>query len=94
MIPSVAPYRVSFRYYKHKLYELHWPVLHRVISTKPIVSLLVDNISNFIVSVYYHGQWLNTFPLNISHKRLLPVGLKLDITLNTGDHIERIWNLI
>jgi general secretion pathway protein J len=94
VIGSVPPKRVGYRFSGGSLYLVTWPVLNRVLTTKPQIDLLIENVKNFSVSFLYpDNQWRNIWPLAGSDPTQIPQAIKIVIILNSGETIERLWQL-
>jgi general secretion pathway protein J len=91
---SSPPKRIGFRFVGDKLYLVTWPVLNRVPNTQPHLDLLLNNIQIFTVNFYYPDRrWRDTWPLDSGSISSLPRGLKIDMTMKTGEVITRQWAL-
>lgn len=91
---STPPKRLGFRFDNGKLYLVTWPVLNRVISTQPQLDLLMDNVSTFQQSFLYpDNQWHDDWPAVGMQLNRMPMGLKVDIVMNSGESIVRQWAL-
>ncbi|MCX8514562.1 MAG: type secretion system protein GspJ [Pseudomonadota bacterium] len=91
---SSAPKRVGFRYLDGNLYFVIWPYMNRVLGNTPVVTLILSNIQTFQVLFYYPDkQWRDTWPLDNSNFSNLPTGFKMNIKLNSGEEINRVWAL-
>lgn len=88
------PHRIGFRYIDHKLYLVTWPVLNRLPNTTPEINLLLDNIDTFkVIFMTSYFQWRDTWPYDDKSYALLPHGVKIEITMLSGEHITRQWAL-
>lgn len=86
------PKRIGFRYNAGTLYMISWPVLNRVPTTAPRVDVLLKNVSIFTVNFLYPDkQWRDTWPLDAPSITQLPTGIKINITMNSGEQIFRQW---
>jgi general secretion pathway protein J len=91
---STPPKRIGFRFVDGKLYLVTWPVLNRVLTTRPQLNLLLDNVADFKVTYFYPDRnWRDTWPGDISNIANIPPGMKVDIKMKSGDEIIRQWAL-
>lgn len=88
------PKRVGYRYTNGSLYLVVWPVLNRVIATRPEIDLLIDNVTNFQASYLYpDNQWRDSWPPVGGDPTVLPKGLKILLNLKSGESIEREFSV-
>ena len=91
---SAPPKRVGFRFSGGSLYLVTWPVLNRVLTTKPEVNLLLENVKNFNVNFLYpDGKWQVLWPPIGADPTQLPGGMRINFSLNSGESIVRTWAL-
>lgn len=90
---SLPPSRLGFRFDDGKLYLVTWPVLNRVLSTTPQLDILMNNINAFKVEFLYSDrQWRQTWPPSGANLDQMPLGLKVTITLKSGEEVVRQWS--
>ncbi|MBX9599026.1 MAG: type II secretion system minor pseudopilin GspJ [Burkholderiales bacterium] len=88
------PKRVGYRFYNGSLYLVTWPALNRVLSTQPVIDLLIGNVQLFeVVYLYPDNQWRDSWPPVGGDPTVLPTGIKFTFQLKTGEKIERSWAL-
>ncbi len=91
---SSPPKRVGFRYDGGNLYYVTWPYMNRVNTTTPQINLLLANVSSFDVEFLYDDKnWHNTWPSGPDKLTVLPKGVRISLTMNSGEHIVRQWAL-
>lgn len=98
---STPPRRVGFRFANNKLYLIDWPVLNRVLTTRPRMDILLDNVQEFTVQFLYPDlQWHNDWPIpNTSpadpniNPSILPKAIKINIKMLSGEEIPIQWVL-
>lgn len=90
---STPPKRIGFRYAGNTVYLVTWPVLNRVITTKPEIDILLTNVTYFSVSYLYQDkQWRDTWPLSASDSGSLPVAIQMSMQLKSGESVMReLW---
>ena len=89
---SNPPRRIGFRFINGTLYMVSWPILNRVTNTVPLVDVLLNNVTSFTVNFLYPDkQWRDTWPLDAPSISILPQGIKIDITIKSGEQITRQW---
>jgi general secretion pathway protein J len=89
---STPPKRLGFRFVDGKLFLVTWPVLNRVQSTQPQLDLLMDNVDEFTVEFLYPDrQWRDTWPQTNMKIDQIPLGLRVTITMSSGETIMRQW---
>jgi general secretion pathway protein J len=91
----VPPKRIGYRFYNNAIYLITWPVLHRVQQTRPEITMMMDGIKEFIVEYMYPDRtWKKTWPPeNNKETSPIPKAFRLQITLKTGEIINRQWTL-
>ncbi|RTL12944.1 MAG: type II secretion system protein GspJ [Neisseriaceae bacterium] len=88
------PKRIGYRFYNGSLYLVTWPVLNRVLSTQPIIDLLIANVQQFeVLYLYPDNQWRDSWPPLGGDPTVLPTGIKITFQLKTGEKIERSWSI-
>lgn len=88
------PKRIGYRFYNGSLYLVTWPVLNRVLSTQPIIDLLIANVQQFeVLYLYPDNQWRDSWPPVGGDPTVLPTGIKITFQLKTGEKIERSWSI-
>lgn len=88
------PKRIGYRYSNGNLYLVVWPVLNRVITTRPEIDLLIDNVTNFQASYLYpDNQWRDSWPPVGGDPTVLPSAIKILLNLKSGESIERKFSL-
>ena len=91
---STPPKRIGFRFYQGSLYLVSWPVLNRVVTTKPDIDLLVADVSNFtLLFLYPDKKWNDTWPPASGDKALLPAGIQMNLQLKSGESVTRELSL-
>lgn len=86
--------RIGFRYANGNLFLVIWSTLNRAPNTKPDMILLSDQIANFSVKYLYQDrQWYDTWPVNPTDYVTLPIAVKVNIKMNSGEEIMRQWAL-
>lgn len=89
------PKRLGYRFFHGSLYLVTWPVLNRALTTTPEIDLLLDNVSVFDIDyLYQDGKWYPTWPPENGDASALPVAIKLNLVLNSGESIVRQWSLL
>ncbi len=87
---SSPPKRIGFRFYKNTLYLVSWPVLNRVVTTKPDIDLLVPDVTNFNLQFLYPDkQWRDTWPPEGGDMGSLPSGIQMNLQLKSGESVMR-----
>ena len=87
---STPPKRIGFRFYKGSLYLVSWPVLNRVVTTKPDIDLLVADVSYFtVLFLYPDKQWRDTWPPVGGDMGSLPTGIQMNLQLKSGESVTR-----
>lgn len=90
---SLPPKRLGFRFADGKLYLVTWPVLNRVLTTEPRLDILMNNITGFEVNFLYSDrQWRPIWPPAGVNLDQMPLGLKVKITMKTGEEVVRQWS--
>ncbi len=95
------PRRVGFRFLNNKLYLVDWPILNRVLTSKPRVNLLLDNVQSFRVQFFYPDmQWHDNWPIPSADPKdksadpsTLPKAIKITIKMLSGEEIPIQWIL-
>lgn len=88
------PKRVAYRFIDNNLYLVTWPVLNRAINTVPEIDLLISNVENFEVSyLYQDNKWYPTWPPEGGDISSIPMALKVNVELMSGESVERQWSL-
>ncbi len=91
---TTPPKRVGYRFYNGSLYLVTWPVLNRVLSTQPIIDLLIADVQQFeVMYLYPDNQWRDSWPPVGGDPTVLPTGIKITFQLKTGEKIERSWSI-
>ncbi len=91
---SSPPKRIGFRYDRGNLYLVSWPVLNRVITTKPEINLLVSDVAMFnVMFLYSDRQWHDTWPSSGSDMGSLPDGIQMNLQLKSGESVTREFAL-
>lgn len=91
---TIPPKRVGYRYYNNTLYLVTWPVLNRVVTTKPEIDALINNVNNFAVTYLYpDNQWHDSWPPDGGDITSMPKGIKMLLNLKSGESVERSWAL-
>lgn len=89
---STPPKRLGFRFTNGQLFLVTWPVLNRVRTTEPQLDLLMDNIADFVVEFLYPDKiWRDIWPQNNMAIDQMPLGLRIKITMKSGEVIMRQW---
>jgi general secretion pathway protein J len=91
---TTPPKRIGFRFNSGSLYLVTWPVLNRVLTTKPEINLLLENVKTFNVNFLYpDGKWRPIWPAIGADPTQLPSGMTVEFSLNSGESIIRTWAL-
>lgn len=91
---SSPPKRIGFRYTNGSLFLVIWSELNRAPNSKPDMILLSDQIASFTVKYLYQDrQWYDTWPVNPTDYITLPLAIKVNIKMNSGEEIMRQWAL-
>lgn len=91
---SSPPKRIGFRYTNGNLFLVVWSELNRAPNSKPDMILLSDQIASFSVQYLYQDrQWYDTWPVNPTDYTTLPLAIKVNIKMNSGEEIMRQWAL-
>lgn len=89
------PKRLGYRFFNGSLYLVTWPVLNRALTTTPEIDLLLDHVSVFDVDyLYQDGKWYPTWPPENGDASALPVAIKVNLVLNSGESVVRQWSLL
>lgn len=92
--PTTPPKRVGFRFTQHTVYLVSWPVLNRVYSTTPRIDPIITAVRTFTINFLFPDkQWHDYWPIIGNDPNLLPLALKLNIELLSGEKVERVWAL-
>ena len=87
---STPPKRIGFRFYSGALYLVSWPVLNRVVTTKPDIDLLAPDVADFkLLFLYSDKQWRDTWPPVGGDMGALPSGIQMSLRLKSGESVMR-----
>ncbi len=98
----IPPKRIGYRFYNNSIYLITWPVLHRVQQTRPEITLMMDGIKEFTIEYMYPDKtWKKVWPPANStdnngmpnSNTVMPRAFRLQVTLKTGEVINRQWAL-
>lgn len=89
---STPPRRVGYRFINDELYYISWPVLNRTQTTRPTVSLLMEDVKDFDVEYLYpDNKWHDSWPIAGQDLSELPRAVRITIVLSSGESAVRIW---
>lgn len=88
------PKRVGYRFYNGSIYLVTWPVLNRALNSVPEIDLLVGDVDSFDVHfMYLDGKWYDSWPPENADPSSLPLALKVNLLMKSGESIEREWSI-
>ncbi|MFK7955888.1 MAG: type II secretion system minor pseudopilin GspJ [Lysobacterales bacterium] len=96
--PSAAPrsnlQRVEYRWQRGTLRRLQWASLDRSPATQAIDRQLLDNLSDFSLSFYHRGRWLDVWPpQGLEQPPPLPEALRIELVHEQAGQIARVFAL-
>ena len=91
---NTPPKRIGYRYFRGSLYLVSWPFLNRVLTTRPEIELLIENVNNFQAEYLYpDNQWRDSWPPDGGDPTSFPRAIRVLLSLKSGESIERSWIL-
>ena len=90
--PGMAGQRIGYRLRNGTLEVLYWPALDRARDVAPTAYALVEGVAAFrVTQLDDKGQWFDEWPR--ADKVDLPRAVRVDVTLASGESIERWFAL-
>jgi general secretion pathway protein J len=90
--PGIAGQRIGYRLRGHAIEIAYWPRLDNASDVAPTVYALVDGVTAFrIAYLSRSGAWRNAWPAQ--DEPPLPRAVRVDLTLDNGEAIERWFAL-
>lgn len=86
--PGIAGQRIGYRLRGHAVEIAYWPQLDNAADGKPSTYTLADGVAAFRIAYLTRaGAWRDTWPLQ--GEAALPRAVRVDLTLDSGEAIER-----
>jgi general secretion pathway protein J len=90
--PGIAGQRIGYRLRGHAVEIAYWPQLDNAAQTQPAVYTLADGVAAFRIAYLSRGgAWHDSWP--VPGEAALPRAVRLDMTLENGEAIERWFAL-
>jgi general secretion pathway protein J len=90
--PNASGQRLGYRLNGNRLELAYWPAIDHEATARPAIYPLVDGISGFDLEYLTRaGQWRDRWPL--LGEEDLPRAVKLTLTLEDGNRIDRLFTL-
>jgi general secretion pathway protein J len=89
--PGSAGQRIGYRVRGGVLELLYWPALDRDKPAEPVAYALVDGVAGFRIDQLGSRGWLDRWPVQGEDE--LPRGVRVRLTLVSGEVIERLFAL-
>jgi general secretion pathway protein J len=90
--PGIAGQRIGYRLRGHAVEITYWPQLDNATQTQPAVYTLADGVAVFRIAYLSRGgAWRDSWPA--PGEAALPRAVRLDMTLLSGEVIERWFAL-
>jgi general secretion pathway protein J len=90
--PGLAGQRIGYRLRGHAVEIAYWPRVDNAADVQPAVYTLADGVSGFRVAYLGRaGAWRDSWP--VPGESALPRAVRVDLTLDSGEAIERWFAL-
>jgi general secretion pathway protein J len=90
--PGIAGQRIGYRLRGHAVEIAYWPQLDNAADRPPAVYTLVDGVTAFRIAYLSRaGGWRDSWP--VQGEAALPRAVRVELTLNSGEVIERWFAL-
>ena len=90
--PGLAGQRIGYRLRGHAVEIAYWPRVDNAADVQPAVYTLADGVSGFRVAYLGRaGAWRDSWP--VPGESALPRAVRVDLTLDSGEAIERWFTL-
>jgi general secretion pathway protein J len=90
--PGLAGQRIGYRLRGHAVEIAYWPRVDNAVEVQPAVYTLADGVSGFRVAYLGRaGAWRDSWP--VPGESALPRAVRVDLTLDSGEAIERWFAL-
>ena len=90
--PGLAGQRIGYRLRGHAVEIAYWPRVDNAADVQPAVYTLADGVSGFRVAYLGRaGAWRESWP--VPGESALPRAVRVDLTLDSGEAIERWFTL-
>jgi general secretion pathway protein J len=90
--PGIAGQRIGYRLRGHAVEIAYWPQLDNAADIQPAVYTLVDGVTQFrIAYLGRSGAWRDSWP--VQGESALPRAVRVDLTMDSGEAIERWFAL-
>jgi general secretion pathway protein J len=90
--PGLAGQRIGYRLRGHAVEIAYWPRVDNAVEVQPAVYTLADGVSGFRVAYLGRaGAWRDGWP--VPGESALPRAVRVDLTLDSGEAIERWFAL-
>ena len=90
--PGLAGQRIGYRLRGHAVEIAYWPRVDNAADVQPAVYTLADGVSGFRVAYLGRaGAWRDSWP--VPGESALPRAVRVDLTLDSGEAVERWFAL-
>jgi len=90
--PGLAGQRIGYRLRGHAVEIAYWPRVDNAADVQPAVYTLADGVSGFRVAYLGRaGAWRESWP--VPGESALPRAVRVDLTLDSGEAVERWFAL-
>jgi general secretion pathway protein J len=90
--PGIAGQRIGYRLRGHAVEIAYWPQLDNAADIQPAVYTLVDGVTGFRIAYLGRtGAWRDSWP--VQGESALPRAVRVDLTMDSGEAIERWFAL-
>jgi general secretion pathway protein J len=90
--PGIAGQRIGYRLRGRAVEIAYWPQLDNAADVQPAVYTLVDGVTGFRIAYLGRaGPWRDSWP--VQGESALPRAVRVDLTLDSGEAIERWFAL-
>jgi general secretion pathway protein J len=90
--PGLAGQRIGYRLRGHAVEIAYWPRVDNAVEVQPAVYTMADGVSGFRVAYLGRaGAWRDSWP--VPGESALPRAVRVDLTLDSGEAIERWFAL-
>jgi general secretion pathway protein J len=90
--PGIAGQRIGYRLRGHAVEIAYWPQLDNAADIQPAVYTLVDGVTGFRIAYLGRtGIWRDSWP--VQGESALPRAVRVDLTMDSGEAIERWFAL-
>jgi len=90
--PGIAGQRIGYRLRGHAVEIAYWPQVDNAADIQPAVYTLVDGVTGFRIAYLGRtGAWRDSWP--VQGESALPRAVRVDLTMDSGEAIERWFAL-